>query len=209
MKCPKCKLENREGVKYCERCGIKLELVCPKCRTVHSLDTRFCGQCGEKLLPTQKTTNATSASLFRVPLFAQGAVALGSIIILTSLALPWYSGHIVDWGVRGLLSAANWADHEDLLGLVLPVVFVIVFASFNLLGVFWSLLRVEKGAKFLMKFWICTGTLTIVCLLLNSIYASLWFSRPFGYDFESGFVLALVGTIIVLGGGVLGRAKAS
>lgn len=208
MKCPKCKLDNREEVKYCERCGTKLELVCPKCCTVHSLDTRFCGQCGEKLIPTQKTTNVMSASLLKVPLFAQGAVALGSIMILTSLVLPWYSGHIVDWGVWGLLGVANWADHEDLLGLVLPVVFVIVFASFNLLGVFWSLLRVEQGAKFLMKFWICTGTLTIVCLLLNSIYASLWLSRPFGCDFESGFVLALVGTIIVFGGAVFGITKA-
>lgn len=208
MKCPKCQFDNREGVKYCERCGTKLELVCPKCRTVLSLDTRFCGQCGEKLIPIQKTTNVTSASLLKVPPFAQGAVALGSIMILTSLALPWYSGNIVDWDVRGLLSVANWADHEDLLGLALPVVFVIVFASFNLLSVFWSLLRVEPRGRFWMKFWMCTGILTIVCLLLNSIYASLWLSRPFGYDFESGFVLVLVGTIIVFGGAVLGRAKA-
>jgi hypothetical protein len=209
MECPKCQFDNREGVKYCERCGTKLELVCPKCRTVLSLDTRFCGQCGEKLIPIQKTTDVTSASLLKVPLFTQVAVALGSIMILASLALPWYSGHIFDWDVRGLLSVANWADHEDLLGLALPVVFVIVFASFGLLSVFWSLLRVEPGGRFWMKFWMCTGILTIVCLLLNSIYASLWLSRPFGYDFESGFVLALVGTITVLGGAVLGRAKAS
>lgn len=208
MKCPKCKLDNREGVKYCERCGTKLELVCPKCRTVLSLDTRFCGQCGEKLIPIERTPKISSASLFKVPLLTQGAVASGSIMILTSLALPWYSGHIVDWGVRGLLRVANWADHEDLVGLVLPVVFVIVLASFNLLSVFWSLLRVNPGAKFWTKFWIYTGIVTIVCLLLNSIYASLWFSRPFGYDFESGFILALVGTIVVFGGAVFGITKA-
>jgi len=208
MKCLQCKFDNREGVKYCERCGTKLELVCPKCRTVLSIDNKFCGQCGEKLIPTQNTTNIASASLLKVPLFTQVAVALGSIMILMSLALPWYSGHIVDWGVRGLLSVANWADHEDLIGLVLPVVFVIVFTSFNLLSVFWSLLRVGPGAKFWINFWMCMGILTIVCLLLNSIYASLWFSRPFGYDFESGFVLALVGTIIVFGGAVFGIKKA-
>jgi hypothetical protein len=207
MKCPQCQFDNRVGVRYCERCGTKLELVCPKCRTALSLDARFCGQCGEKLVATQETRNVESASLFNVPLFTQVAVALGSIMILISLALPWYSGHIFDWSVRGLLSVANWADHEDLIGLVLPVVFVIVFASFNLLSVFWSLLRVEPGAKFWAKFWMCTGILTMGCLLLNSIYASLWFSRPFGYDFESGFILALVGTIVVLGGAVWGIAK--
>jgi len=208
MKCPQCQFDNREGVEYCEGCGNKLELVCPKCRTVLSLDTRFCGQCGEKLIPTQNTTEMPSSSLPKVPLFAQGAVALGSVMQLMSLALPWYSGHIVDWGVRGLLGMANWVDHEDLVGLVLPVVFVIVFASFNLLSVFWSLLRVEPGAKFWTKFWMYTGILTIICLLLNSIYASLWFSRPFGYDFESGFVLALVGTFITLGGAVFGISRA-
>jgi len=208
MKCRKCKSDNREGVKYCEQCGTELELVCPKCGTVLSLDTRFCGQCGEKLIPTQNTTDIASASLLKVPPFTQVAVALGSIMILVSLALPWYSGHIADWGVRGLLSIANWADHEDLIGLVLPVVFVIVFASFNLLGVFWSLLRAPPGAKFWTKAWMSTGILTLVCLLLNSIYASFWFSRPFGYDFESGFVLALLGTIILFVGAVLGRAKA-
>jgi hypothetical protein len=54
----------------------------------------------------------------------------------------------------------------------------------------------------------CTGILTIVCLLLNSIYASLWFARPFGYDFESGFVLALVGAILVFGAASFGMTKA-
>jgi len=208
MDCYKCQFDNPEGVKYCEQCGTKLELVCLKCRTALPLDSRFCNRCGERLIPIQRTTKLPSGSLPKVPLFAQVTVALGSIMILASLALPWYSGHIYDWGVRGLLSVVNWADHEDLLGLALPLVFVIVFASFNLLSVFWSLIRVKVGVKFWIKVWICTGTLTIFCLLLNSIYASLWFSRPFGYDFESGFILALVGTIIVFGGAVLGRAKA-
>ncbi|MGO8990135.1 MAG: double zinc ribbon domain-containing protein [bacterium] len=31
MKCPKCQFENREGIKFCEKCGFKLELVCPAC----------------------------------------------------------------------------------------------------------------------------------------------------------------------------------
>jgi len=208
MECPKCQFDNHEGVEYCEQCGTKLELVCPKCGTVLSLGTKFCGQCGEGLIPTYRTTKIPSESFIKVSLFAQGAVASGSIIILTSLVLPWYSGHIVDWGVLELLSAANWADHEDLVGLVLPVFFVIVFASFNLLSVLWSLLRVNPGAKFWTKFWISTSIVTIVCLLLNSIYASLWFSRPFGYDFESGCILALVGTIIVFGGSVFGITKA-
>jgi len=56
MKCPKCQFENREGIKFCEKCGAKLELVCPNCRANIPLDREFCGECGHNLAtpsPTQ------------------------------------------------------------------------------------------------------------------------------------------------------------
>ena len=54
MKCPKCGSENREGVKFCEECGVKLEFVCPACNAKIPLDKKFCGECGSKLgLPTE------------------------------------------------------------------------------------------------------------------------------------------------------------
>ncbi|GEM_PF-3064685 len=31
MQCPKCRVENREGVKFCEECGTRMERVCPDC----------------------------------------------------------------------------------------------------------------------------------------------------------------------------------
>ena len=49
MKCPKCKSDNREGVKFCEECGAKLELECPACRAKIPLEKKFCGECGHKL----------------------------------------------------------------------------------------------------------------------------------------------------------------
>ena len=49
MKCPKCQFENREGVKFCEGCGTKLELVCPSCRARVPADRLFCGECGSSL----------------------------------------------------------------------------------------------------------------------------------------------------------------
>jgi len=54
MKCPKCQTENREGVKFCEQCGAKMELECPKCRGKIPLGTKFCGECGHNLtLPSE------------------------------------------------------------------------------------------------------------------------------------------------------------
>ncbi|NIS71972.1 MAG: AAA family ATPase, partial [Proteobacteria bacterium] len=54
MKCPKCQFDNREGVKFCEKCGARMELVCPSCRAKIPLDRQFCGECGHNLsLPSE------------------------------------------------------------------------------------------------------------------------------------------------------------
>jgi predicted amidophosphoribosyltransferase len=49
MKCPKCLFDNREEVKFCEKCGADIELVCPSCGAKIPLDREFCGKCGSKL----------------------------------------------------------------------------------------------------------------------------------------------------------------
>src|SRR4030043_1346436 len=54
MKCPKCQFENREGIKFCEECGAKMELKCPKCGVEVPLGRKFCGECGHDLgLPSK------------------------------------------------------------------------------------------------------------------------------------------------------------
>ena len=49
MKCPKCRFENREGVKFCEECGTKMDLVCPSCGAKIPTAKKFCGECGYQL----------------------------------------------------------------------------------------------------------------------------------------------------------------
>ena len=49
MKCPKCQFENREGAKFCKKCGIELELVCPSCGHPYEPDSTFCDECGQRL----------------------------------------------------------------------------------------------------------------------------------------------------------------
>ncbi|MEE8424104.1 MAG: adenylate/guanylate cyclase domain-containing protein, partial [Thermodesulfobacteriota bacterium] len=58
MKCPKCQFENREGAKFCKKCGAKLEVVCPSCGYHYKQDSIFCDQCGQRLkevVETEKT----------------------------------------------------------------------------------------------------------------------------------------------------------
>ena len=49
MKCPECQTENREGVKFCEDCGARMETKCPSCGAFIHMGKRFCGECGHNL----------------------------------------------------------------------------------------------------------------------------------------------------------------
>jgi class 3 adenylate cyclase/tetratricopeptide (TPR) repeat protein len=61
MKCPKCQFENPEGLKFCGKCGAKLEKVCPKCNFSNPHDFIYCGECGHDLgLPSKAITRELS-----------------------------------------------------------------------------------------------------------------------------------------------------
>ena len=49
MRCLTCQFENRAGVKFCEKCGAKMEMECPHCKAKIPSDRDFCGECGQKL----------------------------------------------------------------------------------------------------------------------------------------------------------------
>lgn len=50
MKCSRCQFENRAGIRFCEECGVKLDLTCPACAARVPADRKFCGSCGQTLV---------------------------------------------------------------------------------------------------------------------------------------------------------------
>ena len=46
MHCPRCRAENREGLKFCEDWGARLSVTCPQCRAEVTPGKRFSGSCG-------------------------------------------------------------------------------------------------------------------------------------------------------------------
>ncbi|MBI4233204.1 MAG: AAA family ATPase, partial [Chloroflexi bacterium] len=56
MRCAQCGFENREGVRFCEECGAKLEWVCPSCGASVSPGRKFCGACGQALTSAPPVT---------------------------------------------------------------------------------------------------------------------------------------------------------
>ncbi len=55
MKCPKCQAENREGAKFCDECGGKLELVCSECGKTNRVGAKYCDDCGHDLRKPDET----------------------------------------------------------------------------------------------------------------------------------------------------------
>ncbi len=46
MKCPACQSDNRQGAKFCLKCGERLESVCPGCGKTLPFGANFCDECG-------------------------------------------------------------------------------------------------------------------------------------------------------------------
>lgn len=59
MICPSCKKEIRDGLKFCNSCGAKIEeskLFCPNCGKELKPGQKFCNGCGAKLEAEVKET---------------------------------------------------------------------------------------------------------------------------------------------------------
>jgi len=55
MKCPQCRYENREGAKFCIKCGEKFEVKCPNCDNSLPSEALFCDECGHTLAKLKET----------------------------------------------------------------------------------------------------------------------------------------------------------
>jgi len=44
-----------EGIKFCEECGAKMELICPACKAIIPIGRKFCGECGHDLTKPKTT----------------------------------------------------------------------------------------------------------------------------------------------------------
>src|SRR5213593_44504 len=60
MHCSQCQHENREGARFCEACGSKLQLRCPACRNLTRPGAAFCDSCGTPLTQESKVPSLKS-----------------------------------------------------------------------------------------------------------------------------------------------------
>jgi class 3 adenylate cyclase len=51
MECPNCQFDNREGAKFCGKCGHNFEVTCQECGAKNQSENNFCDECGCTLQP--------------------------------------------------------------------------------------------------------------------------------------------------------------
>jgi class 3 adenylate cyclase len=51
MRCAKCGADNRDGARFCDKCGAKLSPRCASCGAENRTDARFCDSCGAAFGP--------------------------------------------------------------------------------------------------------------------------------------------------------------
>jgi class 3 adenylate cyclase len=59
MQCPGCHTENREGRRFCTKCGAPLAAACAACGFANDATDQFCGGCGAPLRPTASPVRAS------------------------------------------------------------------------------------------------------------------------------------------------------
>jgi len=54
MECPDCQFDNEADAKFCNKCGIKFEIICSECGKANRLESQFCKECGHDItLPSE------------------------------------------------------------------------------------------------------------------------------------------------------------
>ena len=59
MRCPSCRFDNPEGLKFCNECGTSLKRRCPQCDLENAPQAKFCGECGTSLEGKAKGKNSS------------------------------------------------------------------------------------------------------------------------------------------------------
>jgi len=105
MTCPRCQSPNPESARFCEECGVPLELRCPSCGETVGVGKKFCRSCGGVL--GSQPGRAVPASRFAGPR-AYTPPHLAERILISKVALEGERKQ-----VTVLLEMHFWLEQAD------------------------------------------------------------------------------------------------
>jgi hypothetical protein len=67
MTCPSCGAENRQGRRFCAKCGVTLSMACGACGFTNEPGDEFCGGCGQRLISASAQRPGTETPVAALP----------------------------------------------------------------------------------------------------------------------------------------------
>jgi len=234
--CTNCGSVVDQGSKFCGACGtpvVTQQLRCPHCKSEVDQNDRFCGDCGNSISIGAATTVAGQNSTDAVSFTEEGDRSIyspksiifasaGAIMMLVSMAIPWYRGSFVTgdqyWDIsqeavnatdflsNSAWRTAEWYDYYDTVWALfsLPIILFIVLASITAISCFYS----YKKSVGITILWILLGDLAVLCVVISAAYF-FWLEYQVDYELTNviypGSVVALLGALIVKFSGIIGR----
>ena len=207
--CPKCGSPVSSEAQFCSKCGARLVNVCPKCGSEVTPEMRFCRQCGQDLSSGVISKAAQVAPVKRaLPLANTIAAAVGGIMMLVSLAVPWYTIRLPrispDVSAGDLLGQNGLLQRSDYAGSALPLVLLIIFASVVLLSIAYSVYR-QAATQAL---WVWLGLVSALAVIANAVYILWWVhdqTDQWVNIVQAGSIIAFVGALVVLFSSIGGK----
>jgi len=133
-------------------------------------------------------------------------VTVASVIILISIALPWYAFRY--WGYTENITFGNLMESfngGDWWGIALPAIIVVAIAGVVLITAIISF-AIKKNMNVL---WSSLGSLALIAILINAGYVVWWFynnTDEWINIVQVGSVLVFIAAILIqVGGGIRSR----
>ncbi len=230
--CTNCGSVVDQGSKFCGACGtpvVTQQLRCPHCKSKVDQNDRFCGDCGNSV-SIEAATSIVEGNRIDTAAQTEGPVrthksivsaSAGAIMMLVSLAIPWYRGSFVTgdqyWDIShetvnatDFLSSsawqtAEWYDYYDTVWTLfsLPIILFMVLASITAISCFYSYKKSVNSTIL----WILLGDLAVLCVVISAAYF-FWLEYQVDYELTNviypGSVMALLGALIVKFSGIIG-----
>ena len=213
MICAKCGAEMADDAKFCSSCGAPVasaepappqpapsQPACPQCGSALIPGQEFCSNCGYRLTPArvQAVSDEPDTSLGR-RLTSVIMVTVAAVMMLVSLALPWYAFRYGWSSYNFTFGDLMESDFPDWFGIALPPLVLIVIAGVIIITAIISF----ATRKNMNALWSTLGSLAMVAIIINAGYIVWWFYDNTGEWINivhAGSVLVFVATIVLVVG---------
>ena len=213
MKCAKCGAEIAEDAKFCSSCGAPVasaepapsQPACPQCGSEVSPGQEFCSNCGYRLNPARVPAVSTPDTSLNRRLTSVIMVTVASVIMLISIAIPWYAFRLWGWTVDISFSDLMDSEFPEWFGVTLPPILLVVIAGVVLITAVISFVTMKN----MNTLWSTLGSLALVAILANAGYL-LWDAYDYYGEWmnlvHAGSILVFIASIVlIVGGGIRSR----